>query len=351
MSTRKLNLYLLAWGAYIAASMLGYPYLRITVMLFSVPLTMLGGWFYSYKGALITTALTIPYHYLLLSVHSDDPAVLIEAINPFGIASLVVFSLGSALLRSIEQRYHKLNTDLEQIVAERTNDLQQLTEYLINMQYIDRSIITSGLLDNPLELLESMQETSSHLCKHLDENQHAEVGHAKIVHKHIQQCMEKLTEFMDEAKAISDPGETLREKTQKLSEKMMHLGREGLSITVEGNWKRLDIEVTHELFHIISEAVANAVRHAKATEIMIACRHDPLSTTICVTNNGETLPDQPQEGMGLPLMRHRARSIGGTLTMKGGTGQRTRVSCSVPHTATADEKAFPGDRQRLNTTA
>ena len=351
MKNRKLHLYILTWMAYITFSMLVFPFLSITVMLFSIPLTMMGGWLYRYKGALATTAAITPYHYLMLNIHSNDPSVISEAFNPLGIASLMVFSLSTALLKSLRQRYNKLNAELEHIVALRTNDLRQLADHLLEIRFIDRSMITSGLLDNPLELLENMQKSSSLLCTHLEEGGHPEEGNAKTVDMHIQQCMEHLTDFINETEDAPVPDATLREQVGKLSEKMMRLGGGGLNITRDGRCDQLDKEVTHQLYRIISEAVANAIRHAKATEIKIRCRQDPLGTTICVENNGLTLPDRYQEGMGLPLMRHRAMSIGGTLTIEGGTSQRTRVICTIPHPATSDKKAFPRDGQRLNTTA
>ena len=131
----------------------------------------------------------------------------------------------------------------------------------------------------------------------------------------------------------------------------MRLSGGELTIAMDGECDHIDTEETKQLYGIISEAVSNAIRHAKATEIKIQCRHDALSTAICVENDGQTLPDRYQEGMGLPLMRHRAMSIGGTLTIEGGSGQRTRLTCRIPRTATADEKAFPRGDQRLNTTA
>lgn len=350
MKNRNRYLYILSWLAYISFSMLAFPYLRITVMLFSIPLTMLGGWLYRYKGALVTTAITLPYHYLMVNLHTDDPTIIMEAFNPFGIGSLIVFSLSAALLQSLRQRYQKLNNELEYIVAERTSDLRELANHLLEMKGIDRSIITSGLLDDPLDLLESMQKDSYLLSTKLDEKGHQEGATAKIVHKLIQQCMEDLTDFMNTAENAADLGATLSEYVEKLSDKMMRLSGGRLNITVDGKCDCLDEEVTHQLNSIISEAVANAIRHAKATEIRIQCRHDPVSTTIRVENDGQPLPDRYQEGMGLPLMRHRAMSIGGSLNIEGGAGQRTRVTCTVPNTATADEKAFPRSGQRLNTT-
>jgi len=340
MKCRNLQLYLLAWLAYIVFSMLGFPYMRITVMLFSIPVCMLGGLFYSYKGALVTTALTIPYHYLCLNFHSDDPSILIEAINPFGLASLLAFSLGAALLQSNDKRYHQLNAELEQIVEERTSDLRRLADYLINLEYIDRGIITSGLLHNPVKLLASMHDTSSLLFTSLEKQEHPGVENAKVVHQHIHQCMDNLMEFLKESKSGTAPTDTLRENVENLSDRMMQLGGGRLNITLEGQWDRFDADVSHQLFSIISEAVANAIRHASPAEIRITSRKTPQSTTICVENDGGTFPARLQEGMGLPLMRYRAMSIGGSLKILGGPGQRTRVICTIPRTATA-EKSFP----------
>ena len=124
---------------------------------------------------------------------------------------------------------------LEQIVEERTGDLRKLNDHLINMRYIDRSVITSGLLGSPMELLDDMLETSSKLCTYLHKNNLKEVGNAEVVHRQIRQCVKNMSEFMEEANAITDSGESLSEKVQKLSEKMMQLSGEGLRISVTGN--------------------------------------------------------------------------------------------------------------------
>ena len=85
MSTKSLILYLTSWMAYLGFAFLAFPNLQITVMLYSIPLTMLGGWLYIYKGALLTTFATVPVHFILLNHYSDDPSVIFEAFNPFGI--------------------------------------------------------------------------------------------------------------------------------------------------------------------------------------------------------------------------------------------------------------------------
>jgi len=152
--------------------------------------------------------------------------------------------------------------------------------------------------------------------------------------------MEALSEFLIETKFGTRPDITLRENVEQMSAKMIRLGLGKLNIALGGEWDRFDAEVTHQLYSIISEAVVNAIRHANPMEIRITYRHDSQNITICVENDGETFPTRCQEGMGLPLMRYRAMSIGGSLKILGGPGQRTRVICTFPHTATA-EKSFP----------
>lgn len=349
MKHKTLLLYALAWGTYIIFSMMAFPFLRITVMLFSIPLTMLGGWLYRYKGALITTALTIPYHHLLLNAHSTAQSPVSEVLNPFGIGSQLIFSLCAAILISFKQRYHKLNNDLEQIVAERTNDLHQLADHLIKMEDIDRSIITSGLLDDPFKQLELMQETSKLLYDHLNDQGHPETKNAQVIRRYIEQCRNQLTELINEAGTGIKPTETLQKGIKELSDEMVRLARGKLKISLAGAWEMNDRMTALQVYNIVSEAVANAVRHAHAKEITLECQPGHVKSTIIVENDGDPFPSKPREGMGLPLMRYRARSIGGSLTIQGGKNQRTRVICTIPHGGTTTDKAFPQAVQRLNT--
>lgn len=351
MRDRSRQLYILSWMAYVIFSMFAFPYLSITVMLFSIPLTMVGGWLYRYKGALTTTVLTIPYHYLMLNLHSDTPSIIIEAFNPFGIGSLLLFSLAAAVLQSLRQRYRKLNYELENIVAERTKNLRQLVDHFLEMQHIDRSIISSGLFEMPDKLLERILELSELLYANLKDQNHPEASNAQLIRRHILQCRDQLSGFMIQSQPEIESNATLMENIQKLSDRMMQLGGGKLNINMNGKWEVQDRERCHQIYNIISEAIANAIRHANASQINIDCKCGHAGMTITIENNGDAFPSHLHEGMGLPMMRHRATSIGGTFTIEGGTGQQTRVICTIPQTATADEKAFPKHGQRLNTTA
>ncbi|HUO09439.1 MAG TPA: PAS domain S-box protein [Phycisphaerae bacterium] len=91
---------------------------------------------------------------------------------------------------------------------------------------------------------------------------------------------------------------------------------------------------TH-LYRIAQEAVQNAVRHGKASRIVIELITTRNGIQISVTDNGVGIPpaDQLRSGMGLRTMNHRAHVIGAKFAIsrlpKGGS----RAVCDLPNTA------------------
>ena len=88
---------------------------------------------------------------------------------------------------------------------------------------------------------------------------------------------------------------------------------------------------TH-LFRIAQEAVNNALKHAKAGGIGIhLVRRGPL-VELTIEDNGRGLPHTAscEPGMGLKVIHHRARLIGGRLHVHSTPGKGVRIVCSLP---------------------
>jgi len=90
----------------------------------------------------------------------------------------------------------------------------------------------------------------------------------------------------------------------------------------------------HQLFRVVQEAVTNAAKHARATQIAIELEHDDGQITIRVQDDGVGIPGDLDEtaGVGLRIMQHRAAALGATLKIRSSadcTG--TEVICSLPH--------------------
>lgn len=93
-------------------------------------------------------------------------------------------------------------------------------------------------------------------------------------------------------------------------------------------------ELALHLYRIAREAVANAVKHARCSRITVALERAAGELALRVADDGpETIPGTvPAAGLGLGILKHRARQIGGTLQVAGGPEGGMQVVCRVPLT-------------------
>lgn len=92
-----------------------------------------------------------------------------------------------------------------------------------------------------------------------------------------------------------------------------------------------DATAASHLYHIAQEAVSNAIKHGKSQHIEINLRSRRTSGVLIVGDDGCGIAPGPREhsGMGLDIMKHRAKMIGGSLTI-GSNAQGTTVTCYFP---------------------
>jgi signal transduction histidine kinase len=98
-----------------------------------------------------------------------------------------------------------------------------------------------------------------------------------------------------------------------------------------------DIVIADHLYRIAQEAVGNAVKHGKATHIVISLDINDEGTLLRVEDDGVGLP-QPLHsggGMGLRIMAQRAKLIGALFDIRSSMRGGTMIACSLPHAATA----------------
>ncbi|MGN6553697.1 MAG: response regulator [Verrucomicrobiota bacterium] len=87
---------------------------------------------------------------------------------------------------------------------------------------------------------------------------------------------------------------------------------------------------TH-LFRIAQEAVANALKHGKATRISIYIKREAEKLVLKITDDGRgfSATSASQKGMGLQVMQSRAGMIGGTLDVANHPAGGVCVTCTV----------------------
>lgn len=108
------------------------------------------------------------------------------------------------------------------------------------------------------------------------------------------------------------------------------------SVRIEGRVEDIIPPVQHELYYIGREAIGNAFRHSKASEITASLRCGPKAVEFVVSDNGcgfDLLAQQtnPRSGhWGLAGMKERAAAIGGVFKCLSAASKGTQVMVAVP---------------------
>lgn len=105
-----------------------------------------------------------------------------------------------------------------------------------------------------------------------------------------------------------------------------------VELTVDPDLPRLPPRAEAELLRIAQEGLTNARRHADATVIRVDLVRREDAAVLSVRDNGRGFDvEAVGEGhYGLAGMRERARLIHGSLEVRSGPSDGTRVSCAVP---------------------
>ncbi len=97
-----------------------------------------------------------------------------------------------------------------------------------------------------------------------------------------------------------------------------------------------DDNVASQLYRILREALINANKHARATQIVLEVRRLKNDLIFSVTDNGVGLNTKTKtgHGLGFHIMKYRAESIGARLEFESLKKGGARVACYLPMTMT-----------------
>ncbi|WET83115.1 sensor histidine kinase [Amycolatopsis sp. QT-25] len=108
------------------------------------------------------------------------------------------------------------------------------------------------------------------------------------------------------------------------------LDRVPLAVDLTGaDVPRLSGAVEATAYFVVSEAVTNALKHARAREVRVDIRVEEEGLRVAVHDDGTGTADI-DGGSGLHSLRDRVRALGGELTVAGEPGSGTTVSAVIP---------------------
>jgi signal transduction histidine kinase len=89
--------------------------------------------------------------------------------------------------------------------------------------------------------------------------------------------------------------------------------------------------VAEHLYRIAQEAITNAIKHGRAKRLSISVHGTASKIRFAVSDDGVGFDSQRVNvGMGLEIMRHRVRMLGGLVDIRRARSGGTRIFCVVP---------------------
>lgn len=86
------------------------------------------------------------------------------------------------------------------------------------------------------------------------------------------------------------------------------------------------------IFRILQEAINNAIKHGRASEVHIVFKKMKSRLLLEITDNGTGFPQKSNiKGMGLNIMKYRLSVIGGSLEIDSQKGKGTTIRCRIKY--------------------
>jgi len=222
--------------------------------------------------------------------------------------------------------------ELERTVAERTEELSSLSTYLQTSTEREKSRLARDLHDELGGILTAAKIDASWL-----------EGFASGADPEVQQRMQRLSASLDEAVEVK------RRVIENLRPSLLdHLGlaaavewhvqetcsNAGLQckVQVPDMMERIPPEVSIAVYRIVQESLTNALKYAQAKTITVELRQLPGRLELRVSDDGIGIPNFQPEHMthGIAGMRQRARSLGGSFSLRTTPGEGTAVVAWFP---------------------
>jgi signal transduction histidine kinase len=237
----------------------------------------------------------------------------------------------SKSFHSVEQLSNELS-DKNRALEDEMSERNRLEREIIRISEDERRRISHDLHDGLCQLLTGARLHFSALARKLSEPDRYRQEMAEVVTL-LEKSVNHAYDLSRGLWPVEHDNNTLSPSLEELCRQLS----ESSSIAIEFKQSRGCQDCANEgvtqLYRIAQEALTNAVKHARAGRIVVTltCQdRENLSLSVHDNGVGRNAAVKSTGGMGMGIMAHRAKLIGGKLVVSDAEDGGTLVSCTVP---------------------
>jgi signal transduction histidine kinase len=236
---------------------------------------------------------------------------------------ILVVAVGLLATREIRRR-HETNVELERLVQKRTEELQDLSAYVLRMGELEKSALARELHDELGGLLVAIRMDLAQLKRRIvlaDDDARARWARVDAALASGVELKRRVVEGLRPT-LLDNMGLTAAIRWQ--AEQVCDQAKLELDLDLPDDEPQIGPDAAIAVFRVIQESLTNTVRHARAKRVSLSLRQrgDMLRVALEDDGIGLSADDAKKPGShGLKQMKFRMHAVGG----------RMRTENVVPH--------------------
>ena len=280
----------------------------------------------------IATLVAIAYATLSIALEpgvsyaaTEEKALIVRITTMFGVVA------AGNLLARIEITRRREAVKAERVQSQRNLELQKKAQNAELAAVEERSRIAREIHDGiaqSIYMLSLNLETCADLARRqrhdLKERLEKSVDLSKETLLEVRHYIFDLKPYLAGEKGIASMVENQVREFKTVS---------GVPTTLDthGDERQVPVPVATCLYRVTQEALANAFKYARASEVTVLLEFHPREVALMVQDDGQGFDGAVSfSGYGLSNMRGRAEELGGTFSLHSAPGEGTKVAIRLP---------------------
>lgn len=242
---------------------------------------------------------------------------------------VVVGFLATSELR----RRRATNERLDQLVRERTADLEGLSAHMLRIGELEKSALARGLHDELGGLLVAILMDLAQLRRRIVLPDEDAETRWKRVHDALASGVELKRRVIEELRPTLLDNLGLVAAVRWQAEQSTAVGRIKLEVALPEEEPVVEGDTAIAIFRCVQEALSNILKHARATRVMLSMQLSDQRLRVAIEDDGIGLPPEAVRkpgSHGLKQMGFRMRAVGGEMRLASALPHGTCTILSVP---------------------